>query len=463
MGQTPSLQVTKPPATVTAAKAAKNGLLLLSSGTAPAKKGMLSSEPAPSNPLFAEPVVPTAWGKMEVDIGDVAEGAAPPVVSLEIKQRPESPKPPEPEPSEQWDAPRSPTYGREQPRGQLWKATRDSPKRNPATESRHIPTPESPPSPEQPVIQLKDYEDRSRGDRGAAPRMLYDPKSGSMVSATAATKKKKPLRRKIKGRAKKLPRTCGVLYERLNSGTIRSADKCDGDLGYGAHSVPGGRHRNPQAYEEYQERKKAEKKGAQYNDTVQLATGYHPTDEAPLTPEPLAFVTADDKLEILTDDAPTLKPTAKVFAPSQAALAAAAAVKDASDEEADEDDDDVEGLGFDPTSNMSGIMESPANSKSKVMDPLSVDFDSLKLDTGVYTQSSATPGLFDFGSTWGKESTASSKDDDWNGNLGGTTNGLFGDSFGKTTSGSHLLNLATTTGSTPWGDLGGLLNKKTGD
>jgi hypothetical protein len=65
-----------------------------------------------------------------------------------------------------------------------------------------------------------------------------------------------------------LPRTCGVLYKRhtnqtstsssIKANTFRGsaddahslfcADSCEGDLGYGAHSVPGGRTRNPDGY-----------------------------------------------------------------------------------------------------------------------------------------------------------------------------------------------------------------------
>jgi hypothetical protein len=66
-----------------------------------------------------------------------------------------------------------------------------------------------------------------------------------------------------------LPRTCGVLYKRNSRGSSSGkgnsfrgaddaqsfccADSCEGDLGYGAHSVPGGRMRNPDGYAKHKQ------------------------------------------------------------------------------------------------------------------------------------------------------------------------------------------------------------------
>jgi len=46
----------------------------------------------------------------------------------------------------------------------------------------------------------------------------------------------------------KIPRTCGVLYKMDEKGSYICADGCEADQGYGAHSVPGGRVRNPAAH-----------------------------------------------------------------------------------------------------------------------------------------------------------------------------------------------------------------------
>lgn len=65
--------------------------------------------------------------------------------------------------------------------------------------------------------------------------------------------------RNAKGRSVetlKLPRTCGVLYKLDDHGNYTCADGCDADLGYGAHSVPGGRVRNPIAYVPYIEQQR---------------------------------------------------------------------------------------------------------------------------------------------------------------------------------------------------------------
>jgi hypothetical protein len=266
------------------------------------------------------------------------------------------------------------------------------------------------------VIHLSSYEDRDRGERttSAAPRMLFDPKSGSMVavpvrdeSGAGARRNKErgakkgarttcrekeaksdtrqdnaandgaKLARKGKGRKeengahrgrsgsdassplkvevkksrptgnspRKLPRTCGVLYTRDDKGSFYCADGCDGDLGYGAHSVPGGRNKNPDAYAKVVEEQKQlylHDETPEYDDQnmesdytvephareptggVTLQTGFS-------LPEPkeqkLDWVKPNERIVLVTgvDDSPTLQATAKAFAPSQAALAAAAA------------------------------------------------------------------------------------------------------------------------------------------
>jgi len=51
----------------------------------------------------------------------------------------------------------------------------------------------------------------------------------------------------------KIPRTCGVLYKLDQQGVYVCVDGCEADQGYGAHSVPGGRMKNPQAHAKYLE------------------------------------------------------------------------------------------------------------------------------------------------------------------------------------------------------------------
>jgi hypothetical protein len=266
------------------------------------------------------------------------------------------------------------------------------------------------------VIHLSSYEDRDRGERttSAAPRMLFDPKSGSMVavpvrdeSGAGARRNKErgtkkgarttgrekeaksdtrqdnaandsaKLARKGKGRKeengvhrgrsgsdassplkievkksrptgtspRKLPRTCGVLYTRDEKGSFYCADGCDGDLGYGAHSVPGGRNKNPDAYTKVVEEQKQlylhdeipayDDQNMESDYTIETRTR-EPAGGVTLQtgfslPEPkeqkLDWVKPNERIVLVTgvDDSPTLQATAKAFAPSQAALAAAAA------------------------------------------------------------------------------------------------------------------------------------------
>lgn len=271
----------------------------------------------------------------------------------------------------------------------------------------------------QPVIHISNYETRDRGerDKNAGPRMLFDPKSGSMVAADEGgrSKKGKPkgrkdrprqdengdldnggrLKRRGRGRDKKsddgstkdgskkrsgkiqrepdrLPRTCGVLYKRDELGNCVCVDGCEsGDLGYGAHSVPGGRVRNPDEYEKFVAQQKAyEQEGgnglayglegygsAQAYYTEEQAGYMAATKEPEMKQKEIDWVKPDEKIELVTgeEDSPTLQATAHSFFPSQAALAAAAAAKEEdgvsptpmmtgeeaeySDEEEDDDDD----------------------------------------------------------------------------------------------------------------------------
>mmetsp|Transcript_20355 Transcript_20355/g.30572 ORF Transcript_20355/g.30572 Transcript_20355/m.30572 type:complete len:977 (+) Transcript_20355:558-3488(+) len=328
-----------------------------------------------------------------------------------------------------------------------------------------------PPAPQMQVIQLTSYEDRDRGmarSTNIGPRMLFDPKSGSMVAVPSRdreeknsnsngnstnhserekgrssskarrekgkskssrqrkdtdnnfggteddrldskankirNKSKKDKRRdfetekkassgtsnkyarrkasgslstqdrNLHGREKKfrLPRTKGVLYKRDENGNFVSADGCEGDQGYGAHSIPGGRVMNPKGYATFQ--RKLQEESEQYSRTYANVLGnqgfgawHHSYDytlqsslhleydsipsktlnrshfmrknnspkQTPKSkdedinydlPSPLR-VKADEKLELLTgmDESPTLQATAAVWAPSEAALALAAA------------------------------------------------------------------------------------------------------------------------------------------
>lgn len=272
----------------------------------------------------------------------------------------------------------------------------------------------------QDVIQLSSYDDQDRGNNGATgggPRMLFDPKSGSMVEAGAAstlTPKSFPNRERGGGRGqvtrsrnpknnqdadaaggdgasggkevrrgrkrrefkesykeswtsqprgrggdgeasftakseskkkefpepREYPRTRGVLYVRDEDGDLYSVDDCDGDLGYGAHSVPGGRLKNPEAFAKYEEalkHKKKEKKtgkekkvdrtkqrknrrentnaNTQGQDQSEvLQTGFHIQEPPPQEHE---WVKPDDKIELITGvESPTLQATAKEFSPT---------------------------------------------------------------------------------------------------------------------------------------------------
>lgn len=410
------------------------------------------------------------------------ERAAQRLQELEEKMAANTPPTPPPQAMRSWDATRSGTRELWEPE-QLEDAA-SSPRTSPmaaATASGYT----------GPLIHLASYEDRDRGERHAAPRMLFDPKSGSMVAvkgrgdeAGGRKKTTKKTRKDTKsdsptdsknGRTKRdkseedkkrvnpqrrLPRTCGVLYTRDDKGNCFCADDCDGDLGYGAHSVPGGRTRNPEAYAEYvkQHQQFYDKEGNAYDEhydmydgdpysprddeNVALYTGFNPDDELAV-PEPMEYVRADDKLELVTGvESPSLKPTAKEWAPSQAALAAAAAAAAAQratdrsvdtsvEEEEDGDDaDGPNGLGFDPTMHMDFVMGSPSAD-----DPVeSVAISALALEPPVYPPNRSGPRhIFAFGTsgTWGVNQTPSSSWKVSNLHEGGLFGGAFGDAMAE--------------------------------
>lgn len=261
---------------------------------------------------------------------------------------------------------------------------------------------------------------------------------------------------------RRFPRTCGVLYSRDAKGNLFSVDGCDGDLGYGMHSVPGGRVKNVDAFTEYNRqvalshsqpssqpaygyksnnRYDMESNTEEYGTTtnfsgreaeVPLYTGLS-TGNNEFVPEPLEYVRADDKLELVTgmeEDTPTLKPTAREWAPSQAALAAAAArsletkmearaeglndsYHEDHNEEEDDDDDGPLGLGFDPTQDMDFVIESPSHERSGTSRLDLITMSALSLEPSVYQSkendrikgTGAPRHLFAFGTsgTWGAD------------------------------------------------------------
>lgn len=420
-----------------------------------------------------------------------------------------------------------------------------------------------------PVIHLSSFDDRDRGESsraaGSAPRMLFDPKSGSMVAvkkrtddhhshppsnsssgpATATSGPNSNARKKTTRSGKtrgggggigrdalrgdspndvtkiarpsstlnnaakskrdaasgdstaakdgpatsktnrRLPRTCGVLYVRDDKGNCYCADDCEGDLGYGSHSVPGGRTRNPDAYasflSEHYRRRGANPAGigsgamgGEYDDAqlhydpygadenydggdgdVALYTGFNPEGEF-VPPEPIEYVRADDKLELVTgvDDSPSLKPTAKEWAPSQAALAAARAAaesnkdsilessddeddavrfgNDFDDQDDDEDDDDGPlGLGFDPTIDMDFVMQSPSHDDDrKRVESFAISALDLEPTAFASTDDAVGPRhIFAFGTsgTWGVSNPSSASiGGDWKVSDVNDVNSLFG-------------------------------------
>lgn len=293
------------------------------------------------------------------------------------------------------------------------------------------------------MIQFNSYDDRDRGSRssGAGPRMLFDPKSGSMVAVTSPSSKEKKSSSKKKimknhenkkstrhtkdesfGRNentktetnkrslkrdvnqvgegstpssyrsdaphsntkankddRNLPRTCGVLYVRDAKGRFISADGCEGDQGYGAHSVPGGKIRNPQAYSEYKQREKSLRQvkksprlspssknvdatfGPQTHQTTTLTSSMKGYDYSKRSLNRSDFMrksklatntdgtntskgqtslnvvdnfTGNDELDLLSgiEASPKLQATAAAWAPSEAVLALATTKKNKSDD-----------------------------------------------------------------------------------------------------------------------------------
>jgi hypothetical protein len=229
------------------------------------------------------------------------------------------------------------------------------------------------------VIQLTSYDATDRGTRGAdtGPRMLFDPKSGSMVEVSSREdsgekkKKNRRLRKKksscdggveesrvepkgrtvrkdegnngqirgkgtvdpsIKSRrdnrkgkitvSRRLPRTCGVLFSRDKKGIFVSADKCDGDLGYGVHSVPGGKVKNPEAYSAFVQSQKQAKHRNGSRAEKALDSDESPkssTNDGFAVQQPVFdWVKPNEKIELITgvDESPTLQATAREWAPS---------------------------------------------------------------------------------------------------------------------------------------------------
>mmetsp|Transcript_19897 Transcript_19897/g.43408 ORF Transcript_19897/g.43408 Transcript_19897/m.43408 type:complete len:1018 (+) Transcript_19897:186-3239(+) len=261
----------------------------------------------------------------------------------------------------------------------------------------------------------------------------------------------------------KLPRTCGVLYKRDDRGRYVCADGCDADQGYGAHSVPGGRVRNPSGHAAFvKEHNRLHDEAAAYRSSQGYFANGSPTgythgqqedaymaydangygyggkaETEEVAPE-VPLVTADEDLKLIVgEDSPTLKPSAREFAPSHAALAATsvrgtnkkssdgADAKHKEEEDMDdvaagfaidgiigddEDDDDeahAVGLGFDPTLNMDSVMMSPAGSPSKA----SVDAEPFALALGqmavVETEDVGGSPRMPFSSRMGKKADGS--------------------------------------------------------
>mmetsp|Transcript_24091 Transcript_24091/g.56801 ORF Transcript_24091/g.56801 Transcript_24091/m.56801 type:complete len:804 (+) Transcript_24091:361-2772(+) len=337
------------------------------------------------------------------------------------------------------------------------------------------------------IIQVANYEDLDRGDRNpsTAPRMLFDPKSGSMIEVTSRdecatsgrnrkvgkknknsrekhAKKDVPIdigncdskgRRKFKGsnketnlvnhRAKgtgsepalsmkqdkkvkiadprKLPRTCGVLYSRDKKGGFFCSDGCEGDLGYGVHSVPGGRIKNSQAYSKYIDCQKQVKEevvitydGINHDD-VTLETGFHISEVKDTKHE---WIKPNQKIELITgdDESPTLQATAREWAPRHSAFALSEREKitlsdDDEDKEEELGEDDVAplGLGFDPALNMDSVMQSPSIDPSEGLS--AVDLTSLSLEPALQGPAKNSHIFaFESGATWGASNADANND-----------------------------------------------------
>lgn len=301
-------------------------------------------------------------------------------------------------------------------------------------------------------------------EASTTPKMLFDPKSGNMVKVDTTSKvaKKKKMRSQKReekmataattpvpelpevlatsteaspsAKASRLPRTCGVLYAvdaSKGSSSYCCVDECAPDFGYGMHSVPGGRIRNPDAYQELVEHFQ---EGGMYYEQYDQAYELDTEEETLQKP---VWVSADDKMELLHDDSPTLKPTAKEWAPSQAALAAVARkMPDSPLATATEgvsqpvEDDSHEELDFDPTKaldwskeedkEVDDVMEGIEEDTDPV-DLSSMGFNDFRLDASAFASNTST-NLFAFGasSTWGQAS--GNNDVDWGRPLSSTAN-----------------------------------------
>lgn len=212
---------------------------------------------------------------------------------------------------------------------------------------------------------------RQRAAKRSAKR---DDKSLSVKPRKASMGKHESTSVKV-GRA--LPRTCGVLYKRDANGQFVSADGCEGDQGYGAHSVPGGRLRNSKAYGSLKQKGRALGKQEKNSSTAAFPSdpptdgfdtpaylGRHAHSHSGLSSsnadydynrglnrshfmrksqQPMAdtyadtsaevpssvshVVTGDERFDLLSglDASPKLQATAAAWAPSEAVLALAAA------------------------------------------------------------------------------------------------------------------------------------------
>mmetsp|Transcript_7659 Transcript_7659/g.10916 ORF Transcript_7659/g.10916 Transcript_7659/m.10916 type:complete len:729 (-) Transcript_7659:642-2828(-) len=354
-----------------------------------------------------------------------------------------------------------------------------------------------------PMIHLASYDDRDRGEqnKSAGPRMLFDPKSGSMVAAPArdegTLKSNRKDRQKGKGRGRdkdkrdskqngnqnsnprerkskgkkddapkeksrrgdptehkvggdkskknkkksetiRLPRTCGVLYVREESGSCVCADGIDGDQGYGSHSVPGGQIRNPGEHKKFLKMNDHDKVGApEYqmtntlqkhdvqekkeqnnvlNNSVGTANLFGPSSSPPAHVD---WVKPNEKIELMigVNNSPTLQATANPWAPTATAPSIHRSNEDQSstdeapmfqnaqfyNEEEDNEDKDTMpfiGLGFDPTENMDSVVQSPST-LDKSIDIDNLVFGSLSLGDAAKGLEPSTQNIFGFGTPWG--------------------------------------------------------------
>ena len=370
------------------------------------------------------------------------------------------------------------------------------------------------------MIHLSSYEDRDRGPAPASntPRMLYDPTTGGMVAVKDNNNNKKSSSSGGSKRRQNKSRRGGGGGGEPQANTSTRANGSKGGNKAAASDKPkrerGGRNRkeggrggnNAKSQSTRRSRKgggrKVDNEGTYGN--VALYTGFDAGQpqlgmQTTMTEEPtptFEVVKADDKMELLADanDSPTLKPTAKEFAPSQAALAAAAAraanggSSVSSDEERDEDggddvfdgdeDEDNDGLGFDPTQDMDGLMMSGHHDDDD--SDAALDFDALNLTDPISFPNKDGDDeprhIFAFGSsgTWG--GAGNNNKSDWDsvpsattaatsGGLFGSSDNFLGSSSDEKASDGHVPFLNIPAGSS-WGAFGsGIVNNnpKTGD